>query len=64
MPHSLDPKAAAFEAKVSSPKVRPETSNDDDPLILWMLSLTPLQRLQVAQGFVRSVGKLRRARRI
>lgn len=31
----------------------------DDALILWMLSLTPTQRLEVAQGFIDSVQALR-----
>ena len=37
--------------------------SDDDPLILWMLSLTPTQRLEVAQGFIDSVLLLRKGRR-
>lgn len=36
---------------------------DDDSLIRWMLSLTPTQRLKVAQGFVDSVAALRNGRR-
>lgn len=36
---------------------------EDDGLILWMLSLTPTQRLAVAQGFVDSVRALRNGRR-
>lgn len=40
----------------------PEEWEDDDHLILWMLSLTPTQRLQVAQGFVDSVHALRHGR--
>jgi hypothetical protein len=36
---------------------------DDDPLIFWMLSLTPAQRLEVAQDFVDSIQALRRGRR-
>jgi hypothetical protein len=35
----------------------------DDPLILWMLSLTPTQRLEVAQGFADSIFALRNGRR-
>jgi hypothetical protein len=31
---------------------------EDDSLILWMLSLTPLQRLEAAQGFADSVTAL------
>jgi hypothetical protein len=41
----------------------PEEWEDDDPLILWMLSLTPTQRLARAQGFVNSVRVLRNGRR-
>jgi hypothetical protein len=36
---------------------------EDDALILWMLSLTPLQRLEAAQGFADSVMALRNGRR-
>jgi len=36
---------------------------EDDSLILWMLSLTPLQRLEAAQGFADSVTALRNGRR-
>jgi hypothetical protein len=36
---------------------------DDDALIRWMLSLTPTQRLEVAQGFVESALILRNGRR-
>jgi hypothetical protein len=36
--------------------------DEDLSLILWMLSLTPEERLQVLQGFVDSVGELRDAR--
>jgi hypothetical protein len=36
---------------------------EDDGLILWMLSLTPLQRLEIAQGFADSVMALRNGRR-
>ena len=39
------------------------TQGEDDGLILWMLSLTPTQRLEVAQGFVDSVRILRNGRR-
>jgi hypothetical protein len=38
-------------------------AGDDDSLILWMLSLTPTQRLAVAQGFVDSIYALRNGRR-
>jgi hypothetical protein len=36
-----------------------ETGEPDDALILWMLSLTPTQRLEVAQGFIDSIQVLR-----
>ena len=32
---------------------------DDDHVIFWMLSLTPTQRVEVAQGFVDGVVMLR-----
>lgn len=40
----------------------PLGEGDDDPLILWFLSLTPLQRLKAAQGFADSVRLLRNGR--
>ena len=36
---------------------------EDDGLIYWMLSLTPLKRLEMAQGFADSVIALRNGRR-
>jgi hypothetical protein len=42
----------------------PPSEQEDDGLILWMLSLTPAQRLEVAQGFVDSVRALRNGRRV
>lgn len=36
-----------------------QPGDPDDALILWMLSLTPTQRLEVAQGFIDSVQALR-----
>jgi hypothetical protein len=36
-----------------------QQTEPDDALILWMLSLTPTQRLEVAQGFIDSVQALR-----
>lgn len=47
-------------APENDPSASAET--DDDALILWMLSLTPTQRLEVAQGFVDSVMALRNGR--
>ncbi len=32
---------------------------DDDPLIVWFLSLTPTERVEVAQDFVDSARLLR-----
>ena len=49
-------------SKPSSDPV-PLVPSDDEALILWMLSLTPTQRLEVAQGFVDSVLALRNGRR-
>ena len=42
----------------------PERSEDgvDLTLIRWMLSLTPAQRLRTAQGFARSLVRLRARR--
>lgn len=37
----------------------PVGEGDDDHVILWILSLTPTQRLEVAQGFVDSVLMIR-----
>jgi len=41
----------------------PPGSGPDDALILWMLSLTPTERLAVAQGFVDSTYALRNGKR-
>lgn len=41
------------------PEENPVENGDDDALILWMLSLTPTQRLEAAQGFAESVMALR-----
>lgn len=46
----------------SAPVEPPIGEGEDDPLILWFLSLTPLQRLEAAQGFVDSVAILRNGR--
>lgn len=49
--------------EVSPASSRPTHSEDgvDLTLIRWMLSRTPLERLQVLQGFIRMVRKLRDA---
>lgn len=41
----------------------PPGTGPDDALILWMLSLTPTERLAVAQGFVDSTFALRNGQR-
>lgn len=51
---------APSEAGLGSPGI---AEGEDDSLILWMLSLTPLQRLEAAQGFADSVIALRNGRR-
>lgn len=43
-------------------KFTEEAGDADDALILWMLSLTPEKRLEMAQGFVDSVQALRNGR--
>ena len=66
MPTLNDPErvAASDEDSRSSTILDPSsTQGEDDGLILWMLSLTPTQRLEVAQGFVDSVRILRNGRR-
>jgi len=37
----------------------PALEGEDDPLILWFLSLTPTQRVAVAQDFIDSARLLR-----
>jgi hypothetical protein len=59
LPSLQDDAAAAAPPEPWSPR----PGEDDDPLILWMLSLTPTQRLEVAQDFVDSILALRRGRR-
>jgi len=36
---------------------------EDDGLILWMLSMSPKERLEYAQGFIDSIQVLRNGRR-
>jgi hypothetical protein len=47
----------------SSALEEPSAAEEEDGLILWMLSLTPTQRLEVAQGFIDSIQALRNGRR-
>ena len=49
--------------KGQEPSPAPPGSGPDDALILWMLSLTPTERLAVAQGFVDSTFALRHGKR-
>jgi hypothetical protein len=56
-PHAVDePDTPQAGPEVSEP---PVGEGEDDHVILWMLSLTPTQRLEVAQGFVDSVRMLK-----
>lgn len=55
---------AEVPATLDPARAEQEQQEEDDGLILWMLSLTPTQRLEVAQGFVDSVQALRNGRRV
>lgn len=60
----LDPddpaRRAAAGAPVADQHADPSAADgDDDPLILWFLSLTPTERVEVAQDFVASARLLR-----
>jgi hypothetical protein len=56
----MDRPVSQEEPKPVLPQGSPGVAEgEDDGLILWMLSLTPLQRLEVAQGFADSVMALR-----
>jgi hypothetical protein len=50
------------ERPVPEEEAEKGASHVDDSLILWMLSLTPTERLAVAQGFVDSIYALRNGR--
>ena len=54
-----EPKSVNLEPTESPARTTPAETEPDDALILWMLSLTPTQRLEVLQGFVDSVRALR-----
>jgi hypothetical protein len=62
MPPQASDAAREAGALQQAPAPR-ETSDGDRALILWMLSLDPTRRLEVAQGFVESVEALRHGRR-
>ena len=53
----------AMKQKEPETPPAPPGSGPDDALILWMLSLTPTERLAVAQGFVDSTYALRNGKR-
>ena len=59
MPHDR-----ALGTVVTSPGIAPEPTHSpegvDLTLIRWMLSLTPLERLEVLQAALASVARLRR----
>ena len=57
--HREEPKSGNLEPAESPGRTTPAEAEPDDALILWMLSLTPTQRLEVLQGFVDSVRALR-----
>jgi hypothetical protein len=40
----------------------PSPEEEDDGMILWMLSLSPTERLKFAQGFIDSIQLLRNGR--
>lgn len=62
MSHPADPARSLDEA---TPGTEPEAlephvwEGDDDHVIFWMLSLTPTQRVEAAQNFVKGVMMLR-----
>ena len=62
-PEFLDTGEKAELAATSLPYEEPAWETDDDPLILWMLSLSSTERLAAAQGFVDSVQAFRDAAR-
>jgi hypothetical protein len=54
---------AEFEAVIEAATTPSAAADDEDALILWMLSLDATRRLEVAQGFVDSIELLRHGRR-
>lgn len=55
-------KAHSETSRADTPPA-PPGSGPDDALILWMLSLTPTERLAAAQGFMDSTFALRNGKR-
>lgn len=63
-PPDVDRHASKEESEPPAAQGSPGVAEgEDDGLIVWMLSLTPLQRLAAAQGFADSVMTLRNGRR-
>jgi hypothetical protein len=60
----MDPERVMAAGEDPASAEQKQEQEEDDGLILWMLSLTPAQRLEVAQGFVDSVQALRNGRRV
>jgi hypothetical protein len=56
--HDLDDPAQREATRPESAEP-PAQEGDDDPLIVWFLSLTPTERVEVAQDFVDSARLLR-----
>ncbi len=54
---------SASESQAGRGEKHPLVNHEDDDLILWMLNLSPTERLEAAQGFVDSVAELQNGRR-
>jgi hypothetical protein len=66
MSHSADsgrPPEEAIPSSDPDAQMPHVWEGDDDHVIFWMLSLTPTQRLEVAQEFVEGVLMVRNAHR-
>ncbi|MFN7971745.1 MAG: hypothetical protein U0166_05280 [Acidobacteriota bacterium] len=61
MPSPDEPPSSERDEKPWDPLAAPG-GTDDDAIILWMLSLSPEQRLAVAEGFAQSMIALQRGR--
>ncbi len=57
---TYDPSPSPVEEAPGSSSPEPSSAGptDDDALILWMLSLTPAERLRAAQSFVNGIQAL------
>lgn len=58
-PDDLARRSAAGAPPADAGMEPPAAESDDDPLILWFLSLSPTERVEVAQDFVDSARLLR-----